>query len=275
MNSRLIFFVAFFAILTGIYGLVDTFILANEPTPPTLEPVASVTENTITAWRANTALKRGAQLDKTTVSRVQLSQQEANSLGVTSEVELKFDTTTLLNRDIAAGEWVFPHDQTSAGETGYFDLITTEGMMLYPLTVANRNLIKHYIQPGDFIDLLAISSSEVNLTNKDVELDDFTGIKAHLLLRQVKVIALSDAKQSSVQAKVNYDNENQSTIVIEIEPEHIATLSLAQRTLYIEAYPSHDYPQPPEAMVQDIIDNYIGVKELRGNENQQQLEALF
>jgi pilus assembly protein CpaB len=53
--------------------------------------------------------------------------------------------------------------------------------------------------------------------------------------------------------------------VIEVTPDDLAKLSLAQRTMYLEIYRSQHYLKNPDIQINDIIRGYNGVTELRGS----------
>ncbi|WP_305417427.1 hypothetical protein [Photobacterium leiognathi] len=56
----------------------------------------------------------------------------------------------------------------------------------------------------------------------------------------------------------------QITIVIEVHPDDLAKLALAQRTMYLEIYRSQQYRRTPNIQINDVIRGYNGVTELRG-----------
>ncbi|MDF5149551.1 hypothetical protein P3648_25800, partial [Vibrio parahaemolyticus] len=73
---------------------------------------------------------------------------------------------------------------------------------------------------------------------------------------------------SPVKSNVSSDDEKQIVIVVEVEPSDIAKLSIAQKTMYLEVYRTHQYQEPVFAEVRDVIGNYSGVAELRGSSRQ-------
>ncbi len=59
-------------------------------------------------------------------------------------------------------------------------------------------------------------------------------------------------------------SDDMATIIIEVDPDQISRLALAQRTMHIEVYRSQSYKQATHVEVRNIIDNFTGVEELRG-----------
>ncbi|MCW8327415.1 Flp pilus assembly protein CpaB [Photobacterium sp. SDRW27] len=274
MSSKVIFVIAFLAVITGIYGVVDSLFATTESaTPIAIEPQVQSEETYITLWRAKQALHIGKPLTAEAVEREQVALSDARLLGVKQDISLNFKPTTLMNTTVKAGELVFPEYQTTKDQPGYLDLLVSNGMTLYPLTISSRNLIAGYIKPGDNIDIMAISSPKTNLSNTTSELDEFEGVKATLLLAQIRVMSVgSDSEAINPQVRKNGDSE--STIVIEVKPDDLAKLALAQRTMYLEIVRSQYYRHQPEANVSDVVPNYSGIVELRGN-NKGNLGELF
>lgn len=266
LNSKLIFIIAFIAVLTGLYGVADKLLSTSESVT---QPVSDdAITKTFTLWQAKSPLNKGEHLSLADLKRVQLDREESLALGVNADVELKLDPQSLLNSSVEAGQYLFPEQLSHPGEAGYLNLITREGMTLYPLTVATRNMIQDYILPGDEIDIMTVSSPQHNLANDMNRLDDFIGLRASLLMKRVKVISVADSDTDTQSSKINpsmkSSDKSQTRIVIEVAPEDLPRLTLAQRTMHIEVFHSQNYSANPEADVSDVINNYTGVVELRG-----------
>ncbi len=72
---------------------------------------------------------------------------------------------------------------------------------------------------------------------------------------------------SSLTAQDPTNDDGWTTVIIEVRPDELPTLALAQRIMYTEIYPSQIHTQPEFAEVRNIIDNYTGIVELRGNKS--------
>ena len=266
LNSKLIFIIAFIAVLTGLYGVADK--LLSTPESVTKPVKDDGIAETFTLWQAKVPLLQGNHLTLADLKRVQLGRDASLALGINADVELKLDPQTLLNSSVEAGQYLFPEQLSHPGEAGYLNLITHEGMTLYPLTVATNNMIQDYILPGDEIDIMTVSSPQHNLANDISRIDDFIGIRASLLMKKVRVISIADPDADSQTGKitpsVKSSDKALTRIVIEVRPEDLPRLTLAQRTMHIEVFHSQDYNAKSEADVSDVIKNYTGVVELRG-----------
>ena len=140
-------------------------------------------------------------------------------------------------------------------------------MTLYPLEVSDQNLINDYIRPGSYIDILTVSSPNDNLAKNIDKPKRFKGLKASMFLKHVKVLNIGgdDEDDSSVTARSPINEDGLTTVVVEVKPDDLAKLALAQRTMHIEIYRSQTYNKPEYAEVRNVIDNYTGIEELRGN----------
>ncbi|BDY04212.1 Flp pilus assembly protein CpaB [Ferrimonas sp. YFM] len=262
MSSKVTYLIAFLAVIFGLYGILDLVSGNGEPATPPPPEVKMVT-----LWQASSAIAEGEAVSGSILTRVTLTQEEAAQLGANEDISLTLTPATLAARNIDDGEWVFPEQLSQPGQPGYLDLLTTEGMVLYPLTISATNLVDNYIHPGDYIDILTVSSPHTNLSNATAELTQFTGVRAGLLMQQVRVMALDSQSDNGVKPKVGINGELETTVVIEVAPQAVSRLSLAQRTMFIEIYRSQRQHPIPDADVSDIIANYTGIKELRGGDD--------
>lgn len=268
MRSRLVLLVAIAALIVGALGVVD--LLKSEPQPTsTAEVVEEKNEEHVAVWMTTEPYEKGRAIDAQGVVKQQLPLSEALTLGVREDAQISFSPSILLNRSLNAGEVVLPEYQVAPGQPGYIDLLVTEGMTLYPLKVSDKNLINDYIRPGTSIDILTVSSPNDNLAGIIDKPKRFRGVKASMFLKNVKVLNIgNDATgDSSITARAPSKEDGLTTVVIEVNPDELPKLALAQRTMHIEIYRSQTYTQPEFAEVRNIIDNYTGIAELRGNES--------
>ncbi|PTP28794.1 Flp pilus assembly protein CpaB [Vibrio splendidus] len=268
MRSRLVLLVAIAALIVGALGVVDLF--KSEPqSTTTAEVVKEKNEEHVAVWMTTEPYEKGRAIDAQGVVKQQLPLSQALTLGVREDAQISFAPSTLLNRSLNAGEVVLPEYQVTPGQPGYIDLLVTEGMTLYPLKVSDKNLINDYIRPGTSIDILTVSSPNDNLAGIIDKPKRFRGVKASMFLKNVKVLNIgNDATgDSSITARAPSKEDGLTTVVIEVSPDELPKLALAQRTMHIEIYRSQTYTQPEFAEVRNIIDNYTGIAELRGNEN--------
>ncbi|MCL9774879.1 RcpC/CpaB family pilus assembly protein [Vibrio methylphosphonaticus] len=266
MRSRIVLLIASIALIIGVVGLVD--LMKKAPVQvKTNEPVINVAEERhVTVWKAINPIVKGKPISIELVKKTQLPLSEALKFGIKNDTKVDFDPSTLTNTDIHQGAIIMPEYQTSRTQPGYIDLLITNGMTLYPLQVSDKNLINDYIRPGGYVDVLTVSSPNINLAANADKPKRFKGVKASMFLKHVKVLSVDDGDDSDViSARASVKEKGMTTIVIEVHPDDLARLALAQRTMHIEIYRSQTYQKPTYAEVRSIMDNYVGVEEFRGN----------
>ncbi|MDR9826111.1 Flp pilus assembly protein CpaB [Vibrio sp. FNV 38] len=267
MKNIAVIFVAVLAVVFGSLGVLEA--LPSKDIKEIADDNAIQNITYVSVWKAARSIQRGEMLTPDMVKKYELPLEQAVVLGVKEDVKLDFTPSTLMNIDLAENKVVLPEFQTKAGSVGYIDLLITEGMTLYPLQVSEKNLISDYIHPGSYIDVLTVSSPSANLAVNADSPKHFRGVKSSMFLKHIKVLSIgNDSKDKDlVKPKTPTKAEGFTTVIIEVHPDDLAKLALAQRTMYIEIYRSQTYQKPTYAEVRNIIDNYTGIEEFRGNES--------
>ncbi|MEZ9628486.1 Flp pilus assembly protein CpaB [Vibrio breoganii] len=280
MNSRLIFILSFIFVAFGLFTVMQN-VNARAEANAKKQVQAQVEEKKevkYALWRSRQDLARGEVVTQNKLERVVLSELDANTLGVNSDIDVGLVQDSRVNHNISVGEYVFPEMFTSPDQAGYLDLLASEGKILYPLPISTINLINNYIRPGDLVDIVSVSSPSTNLADTNVKISRFEGIQAKSLKKNVKVLAIEQAplteeeasnrsSSSQISARVSASGSAKTTVVIEIEPEFVSRLTLAQRTTHLEIYRSQDGKEIPAANMNDVLNNYHGIRELRGAES--------
>lgn len=281
MNSRLVFILSFAFIAFGLFAVMQNVNARAQAKAEEQMRAQSEEQRTIkyVLWRTKTPIERGDVVNKNDLERVILPEDEANAAGVHHDIELAIEKDTRANHLIEQGSFVFPENFTSPGQPGYIDLLATEGKILYPLPISTINLINNYIRPGDLVDIVSVSSPSTNLSDSNAKISQFDGIQAKTIRRDVKVLALEQAPLSedelkersssrgSISPRVSATGSAKTTVVIEIEPDFVSRLTLAQRTTHLEIYRSQNGSAIPTANMNDVLNNYHGIRELRGAES--------
>ncbi|WP_261815601.1 Flp pilus assembly protein CpaB [Vibrio gallicus] len=280
MNSRLIFILSFIIVAFGLFAVMQN-VNARAEAKAQQQVQAQVEEKKevkYVLWRAKQDIARGEVVTKNSLERVILPEEDANALGVNADVDVALVQDSRANHAIPAGEYVFAEMFTAPHQAGYLDLLASEGKILYPLPISTFNLINNYIRPGDMIDIISVSSPLTNLADTGARITQFQGVKARTIKRGVKVLAFEQApidpkekaaqNSGSISPRVSATGNTKTTVVIEIEPEFVSRLSLAQRTMHLEIYRSQFNGEIPPANMSDVIENYQGIRELRGADTQ-------
>ena len=73
-----------------------------------------------------------------------------------------------------------------------------------------------------------------------------------------------------IRSQVSSNTETEATIVLEVKPDDLTRLALAQRTMHLEIVRSQAHHSAPRVNIGDVMPNYSGVVELRGTSNSNQ-----
>lgn len=267
LNSKLIVALIFCAAILMVLGAADFM----RPAPVVVEaPEVQPAEQQFTVWQVTRPSLRGEYTKDVTLSRVVLTESDARKQGINGDILPKLTTTTILRNAKAEGSYLFEEDLVQVGDDDYIEFLITPGKALYPLTISSANLIEGFIRAGDSIDVLAVSSPNANLADTR-QVSRFDGVKAQMLLEKIRVLSVGQDKKvkntdSKLSARQDQTNDSRVTIIVEVDPEMIPKVTLAQRTMYLEVYKSHEAKLAPTTYVSDIIDNYTGVIEIRGSQ---------
>lgn len=258
------------ALIFGIVGLVDVLDSKGGSDNTQITKLVLEKEEYVTVWKSKYRLEVGDSVTPGILQKLEIPLTEALEFGIKKDIKLDFSPTTLLNTEVSSNQVVLPEYQVKPGTPGYIDLLVTKGMALYPLKLSNSQLINDYIRPGVNIDILSVSSPRLNLADRTDKPSVFKGAKASILLTGVKVLSVSglseDKNIDTITTQSTSKDGDYTTVVIEVAPDNLASLALAQRTTHIEIIRSQSYQTPAYAEVRDVIDNYTGIEELRGNE---------
>lgn len=266
MRSRLVLLIAILALFVGVFGLRDLLDQRSSTHEVTeTSPMSLVVEEHVSVWQVAEDITKGSAIRTDQVVKIQMPLSEAMPKGVKQDTEIDFSPSTLTNRDLSIGMLVLPEYQVKVGQAGYVDLLVTDGMTPYPLQVGDKNLINDYIRPGSYIDILTVSSPNDNLAANNDKPRNFNGVTVNMFMKRVKVLNVDNQDNDAITARAPANKEGFTTVVIEVMPDQLPKLALAQRTMHIEVYRSQTYRHSTYVEVRNIMDNYTGIQEFRGN----------
>lgn len=267
MMSRLIFVGSFAILLFGAYLL-----FFSQPEQPVTEMEDEPKVTYITLWKANNDIQRGEPVDSKMFDRVQLSLEQAQQYNVSDNIKLPINVGALANQKISAGQWVFAEHISNRNDAGYIDLLSTVGMLLYPIVISTDNLVQHNIHPGDYVDIVSLSTPDTNLADPNSRITNIRKLAIKTIQRNIKVMSLGNDKTDAILPLSKTQDDRLTTIIVEVHPSQIPSLALVQRTTHLEIYP-HQAHQLPATDINDVISSLtptttlspeVKVRELRG-----------
>jgi|GEM_PF-2122870 len=262
MKQRFTHLLAILALGVGVYGVFNE-VFATKPAPTEIEQVA-VPERKVRVWLANTTIERGENFSAELVEAEMRLEDEADY----ALLDLPYSKGAVFRHRVRPGEMLTSDDLITPDNPDYVDTIIKPGMSAFPLAMEQRHIIAAGVKAGDFIDILALTSLQQNMAQRDsVQSPRDANIDVKPLLNQVRVLAVR-GKTYDNQDLIHYSQDEASamvTVVLEIPHRFISKMTLARRLSALEIYKSRSQMYLPEAQTKDILPGYQGIVELRGS----------
>ncbi|MGF1775594.1 Flp pilus assembly protein CpaB [Vibrio nomapromontoriensis] len=265
-SNKLVTFLMIISLCTAIIGIVSQ----KEESP--IEVAAKSTEFVeFVEWISKNEMARGHTINKDLlIKRVTVVEKAEPYF----ENELDIPVGSVLRREVSSGEVIGEEDIISPEDPRYLKYVQREGYVFYPLNVSNENLIKGYVSTGDFVDVLAISSTKSNTSDDRYryQSDEFNQLRATTLLHNVRIVSLNEELE-----KLKSENTKSNSVmqvVLEVSEQDVTRIMLAKRTLHIELMPASEQVHYPPSSMESVIANYEDVTELRGSHSLQTMGGL-
>ncbi len=254
MNSKIVFLFAFAVIFSGV------LILTSESETPQTTVEAPPVEPTVTFWVAARPMEKAGFVKRQDIKRITLPASKAAELGVTENIDFSLALDAIAAANIDAGKAVFPQDFLTQEDPGYIDTIIQPEQVAYPLEIKDPVAMLSNLSPGDYIDLVILTSSHQNVVEEGVN-HAFKSLEVAPLLSYKRLLSI---KQSAVGE--NSDEVNSATLFVELSREDVARMLIAKRVGEIEVFKSSGLKQASEsrAVTRDVLSGYHTVNELRG-----------
>ncbi|MCL6271455.1 RcpC/CpaB family pilus assembly protein [Sansalvadorimonas sp. 2012CJ34-2] len=254
MDRRILLLLAF--ILSA--GAVYSFLTSRNDVPEA--QVAAVVEQeqaTVPVWVAAQAIEKGQLVSRKLTRAAMITEQQADNLGI-EMAEERFAIARDSRAGIAmqAGAVITPAHLVAPDSPEYLDLITTRGMIPYPLQLDAANGYSQVLKSGDKVDVVMVASQKENLSTSD-RVNNFQGLSVSPLLHGKTVLRV-DGKQEVAEA-------SNATVILELSRNDVSKVLLAKRIGIIDIYKTVGRP-PKQIRAGDVLPDFSAVVELRGTE---------
>ncbi|MBF9002238.1 Flp pilus assembly protein CpaB [Vibrio nitrifigilis] len=254
MNIKLMIVIAIIAIGVGVYGMNHRKIIS--PSTPKVE----VKEKTIAVYVAKKQLQPGDSITSQTISIENWSETKARSQGITGAISINYSLDPVAKVIIEPGTVISKSSFAIATDVDYIDFIINEGMTPYPLQVESKSIIGGVIRTNSFVDIMALASGSQNLAN-DRSIKSYKDVSLSPILTNIKVLKISEEK-SGAKGK---SADEKSTLILEVTPKQVATLTIAQRIAQLEIHQSVKGATAKDlsANAGDVLESYHAIREFR------------
>ncbi|OZS41402.1 Flp pilus assembly protein CpaB [Photobacterium sanguinicancri] len=261
MKQRITYLFALLALGVGLYGV---FTELFKPEAPVVVQQQGPIIKKVKVWLATANIQKGQNFNTGLLSSEQRLEEEADF----ALLDLPYNQGAVFRHNVKSGEMLTQEDLITPDQPDYIDTIISAGMTPFPLAVEQRHIIAAGVQAGDYIDILALTSLQQNMSSSDrVESPRAANIDVKPLLNRVRVLAVQ-GKTYDDQDLVNYGTDEASTfvtLVLEIPHRFISKMTLARRLSALEIYKSKTNSRIPNAQTKDILPGYQGIVEMRGS----------
>ncbi|WP_261857210.1 Flp pilus assembly protein CpaB [Photobacterium sanguinicancri] len=260
MKQRITYLFALLALGVGLYGVFTELV---KPDVPVVVQQQGPIIKKVKVWLATSEITKGQNFSTGLLTSEQRLEKNADF----ALLDLPYNQGAVFRHNIKQGQMLTQEDLIMPDNPEYIDTIINPGMTPFPLAVEQRHIIAAGVQAGDYIDILALTSLQQNMSSSDrVESPRAANIDVKPLLNRVRVLAVQ-GKTYDDQELVNYGADDASTfvtLVLEIPHRFISKMTLARRLSALEIYKSKSNSQIPNAQTKDILPGYQGIVEMRG-----------
>ncbi|MGF1691808.1 Flp pilus assembly protein CpaB [Photobacterium kagoshimensis] len=261
MKQRITYLFALLALGVGLYGVFTELFKPEQQV--TVQQQAPV-EKKVKVWLATADIKKGQNFTTDELASEMRLERDADF----ALLDLPYNQGAVFRHNVKLGEMLTQEDLITPDQPDYIDTIISAGMTPFPLAVEQRHIIAAGVQAGDYIDILALTSLQQNMSSSDrVESPRAANIDVKPLLNRIRVLAVQ-GKTYDDQDLVNYGADEASTLVtlvLEIPHRFISKMTLARRLSALEIYKSKAASRIPNAQTKDILPGYQGIVEMRGS----------
>lgn len=260
MKKMVLLVIAGTAILFGLYGLAGS--LTAKPTEPVS---AKVEEPTINVWKFSHSAQVGQELERSDVELVNLPESQANRLGVSEDMEFKFEKGAVYVDAVNGGDVAFPEHWINPSQDGYVDMIISPNRVPYAIKVQPEAIVGGVISHGSKVDVLALSlPTQFSIETAETEGNRKRNMFVTPVLTGVKVLQVN---KNAVEATRNSPALTEVNLILELTRKQVATLTVAKRISELEVHKSIGQYQQSDlhADAGDVLSNFKSIVEFRAD----------
>lgn len=259
MKKNIILGVAVIAILFGLYGLAGN-LSKQEPKPVA---TAEQKEATVQVWTLVENVKKGQLVDRAQLKLQRISESEANSKGVVSDINLAFVPGTVYRQDINENSVAFPELMLTPEQDGYVELIIAPNRVPYAIKTQSESVIGGIITQGTFVDVLSISTPDTLLVETSTNRNNSVSVTP--IIMGVKVLQVN---KQFIEASRTLPESTEVRLIVELTRKQVAKLTIANHISTLEVHKSiGDYQKSDlQADAGDILPGFKSIVEFRANQ---------
>ena len=250
MKTRILLVLPILIITLGVYSLMQRLSSDQlESDEIKVEPVKKVM-----VYRLNQDVIKGEKLERSHVVIENMTEEEANNIGVKQDVEIDFILGSLFLDDMKGGEYLFPNNIISPDDEGYINFIISKGKVPYSIVFSQSQVFGSGIVQDSYVDLISISESDSIAENY---------ISITTLLMSIRVLKVQEIES------MNDDvSEASISVTLELTSKQLTQLLVAQRVSDLDIHQStgENNIDTLQADSGDVLPHFNAVTEFRAKE---------
>ena len=262
MKTKLIIAVATLAIVFGLYGLAGN--LQAAPANNSVPVIKQ--ENKIKIWFVTHDIQSGERVKRSDLQIKIIPESEANQLGISEDIDLKFVKGAVYSRSITAEQVIYLEDIIAPQDADFIELVLKKNRIPFAITIANSDIIGGLINYGSYVDIVALTSTgnEYPGQSSPGESGKIKSISVSPVLMGIKVLQVQNTGLDVSKLSYKIDKIN---LILELTQKQVAKLTIAKRIAELQVHKSIGNTQASElsADAGDILTGYRAVKEFRAN----------
>jgi pilus assembly protein CpaB len=268
VNSKLIFIIAFCAIVFGLYGVSNLLLNSEQPAPVQIVKTVQPTVKKLQVYFAKTSLNPGEKVTLAQLKKQILEEPKANQLGISEDTVLALKSGTVSNTTLAPGDVVTADMLVGPDDDGYLDLVIEDNYVPYAIKVDRSAVAGGVINSGTLVDILAIASTEQNLATNP-RISSYKSLSISPLIMAVKVLQV---KRSNIAETRSNPATEEVHLILQLTRKQIAKLTIAKRITLLEVQKSAGIEtdlrlreSELKANAGDVIAEYKAITSYRAN----------
>lgn len=254
MNIKVVGLAAIVAIVGGVYGIL------HQPQVKKAE-VKSVQQKTLKIYLSSRTILKGKPITHSDIKIENWPESKAQQFGIEKDMQLNFASHPLAREDIKSDAIIYSENIISEQDTDYVDFVISPGMVPFPIDINSDSVVGGVIRANSLIDVLALASTNQNLAN-DRSVNSYKGVTLSPVLMNIKVIKVAVEQIKNKDGKLDHE---QNSLILELTPKQVATLTIAKRIAQLEVHQSVKNATAKElsANAGDVLDSYHAITEFR------------
>jgi len=230
MRTKLIWLLAIAVIGFGVYGVLDSQKIK--------EPVV-IEVPKVVLWQLKAPVSDGDVVSRQDMTQVTMLLPEAEQIGFSQSVELKWSQGAVYRRDLVEGAYLTNEHFIDVNHEDYVNHVLEEGKFAYTLNIPAHHVKGGNLYSGDLVDVLALFGTEQS-PKRIAGGRSVLGLKAFALkpvMTGVKVLRVNALTVDSA------DGDKMPTgavsVILELSRKQASRLTIAEEVSVVQLHRSN------------------------------------